>query len=175
MPFLNEKGMYPVVCEWLEKYLKDKHRRAEVRVFDSSQRSLTRVISDAGLSKNLPTEWLSWEIYVDVVGFIITSKTTSLAFVECKLGAITLRDLSQIIGYSRVVSPYYSFIVSPRGASSALTSLLRTHRRLDVLEYQWFRDGTSRAITVARWDQTAKTIDYSALISSDRSTVGRLA
>lgn len=85
MPFLNEKEMYPVVCEWLEKYLKNKHKRAEVRVFDTSQRSLTRVITDGGLSKNLAPEWVSWDIYVDVVGFVITSKLTTLAFVECKL------------------------------------------------------------------------------------------
>jgi len=174
MPFLNEKEMYPVVCEWLEKYLKSKHPRAEVRVFDTSQRSLARVISDTGLSKNLPPEWQSWDIYVDVVGFVITSKSTSLALVECKLNSITLSHLSQTIGYSRVALPLYSFVVSPRGASAAIVSLLKTHRRIDVLEYQWFKDGTSRAIVVAKWDESAKTIDLGTMLSSDRTTVGRL-
>jgi len=174
MPFLTEKEMYGVVCGWLTEFLKQKHRRAEIRVFDSSQTSLARLISDKGLSANLPPEWLSWDIYVDVVGFIITPKATSLAFVECKKTSLTLGHLSQLIGYSRVVLPLHSFLVSPRGASASLVSLLKTHRRIDVLEYQWFKDGTSRAITVAKWAEPTKRIDLGTTISTDRNTLGRI-
>jgi hypothetical protein len=165
--YRNEKEIYPAVCQWLMAFLQKRHKDAEIRVFDSSRKSLARLIQETGLIANLPPEWQSWDIYVDVVGFARTPQTTALAFVECKIVAITLAHLSQLLGYSRVALPHYSIVLSPQGASDALKSLLVTFERKDVLAYQTEKGKLSRSIAVARWDETGSCIDLSSTISGD--------
>jgi len=174
MPFATEPEMYPAVCEWLQRFLKDRHPKAQVRVFDASRASLARLIKDQGLVQGLPPEWPSWDIHVDIVGFLLAKGETDLAFVECKNTLITLAHLSQILGYSRVAKPRYSFIVSPYGASDALASLLLTFHRIDVLEYHHQPGKLARSIVVAKWDECAKSIDYGSVIAADGVSLGRL-
>ncbi len=75
--------------------------------------------------------------YVNIVGIITTQQKTELAFVECKNEAITVGHLSQILGYSRVALPRYSFIVAPQEPSDSLLTLLKTFNRLDILHYRF--------------------------------------
>jgi len=69
-----------------------------------------------------------------------------LGLVECKLGRINLRDLSQLLGYSRVALPLYSIILSPRGISQSLNLLFNIARRNDILYYS-----PDRHIFIAKW------------------------
>jgi hypothetical protein len=169
MPFANEREMYPAVCAWLERFLRNKHRGADVFVFDSSRRSLARLIQEAGLNTDLPAEWHSWDIYVDIVGFACTARQTSLAFVECKKGYITLSHLSQLLGYSRVALPQYSLIISPQGASDSLRSLLVTFERTDILHYHSERGKLSLSVAVARWGEHGACIDLGSVISGENN------
>lgn len=169
-----ERAMYPAVCAWLTAFLTQQHSRATIQVFDSSLTKLVRLIQDQQLMANLPSQWQSWDIQVDVVGFIITPQTTQLAFVECKVGALALIDLAQILGYSRVALPAHSFIVSPQGASDMLRQLLLTYNRLDVLQYNLPAGNTPHSIIVAKWDEPAQSIDWASIITGDRSRLGHL-
>lgn len=103
-------------------------------------------------------DFQTYEINVDVTG-IIRSQTPSLAFVECKLTALTLRDLSQLLGYSKVAKPIYSIIISPAGMSKALRILLKVYRRYDVLEY-----AEGLRLKVGIWDIVRRTIDPATII-----------
>jgi hypothetical protein len=174
MPYKQEKDMYPFVREWLQGFLIARHRKAKIEVFDTSRKSLARLIQDQNLMQNLPAEWPSWDIHVDVVGFIKEEKTANLAFVECKNTAIQLSHLSQLLGYSRVALPLYSFIVAPQGISDSLKSLLLTFNRLDILNYSYKPGQLSRSISVVKWDETANCIDSGSTISGDRGKIGRL-
>lgn len=174
MPYKKEEEMYPFVCEWLQNFLVNRHRKAKIRVFDTSRKSLARLIQDQNLMENLPAEWPSWDIFVDVVGFVSEDKTTYLAFVECKNVAIKLAHVSQLLGYSRVALPLYSFIIAPQGVSDPLKSLLITFNRLDILSYSYKPGHLPRTISVARWDGTANRIDNSSIITGDREKIGRL-
>lgn len=174
MPQAPERAMYRPVRAWLEGFLVDRHRGSVVRVFDASRTSLARLIERERLAEGLAPEWQSWDIKVDVVGFAIAEGDTRLAFVECKPGAINLRDLSQLLGYSRVARPEYSFIVGPHGASDALRSLLLTFNRLDVLRYREESGRLPWSIVVARWDISGGCIDGGSAITGDRGRVGRL-
>jgi hypothetical protein len=164
MPYQNEREMYPAVCTWLETFLRDRHPKCNVAVFDASRRSLARLIQDHGLFQNLPPEWRSWDIYVDIVGFAQTAARSCLAFVECKNQAITLSHISQLLGYSRVALPEYAIVVAPQGISDALKSLLITHGRLDVLEYRREKGMRSRSLAIARWDKEAGSIERASLL-----------
>jgi hypothetical protein len=183
MSFVSEKEMYPPVCAWLEKFLRGRHRRADVRVFDASRRSLARLIHENGLHANLPPEWpsweifvdvvgfarTSWEIFVDVVGFARTSRKTYLAFIECKNTAITLSHLSQLLGYSRISQPHYALLVAPQGPSDALRSLLLTFGRKDVLAYRARAGKLAQSIAIARWDETGACLDLGSIITGENN------
>jgi hypothetical protein len=172
MVYSSEKEMYPPVCKWLTNFLRGRHRKAQIRVFDTSKKSLARLIDENSLSVHLAPEWRSWDIFVDIVGFIITAKTTELAFIECKNVPITLDHLSQILGYSRVAQPRYSFITAPQGVSGSLKTLLLTFNRTDILEYHYQPGNLPRSIMVTRWDETSQSIDTSSLITGDREHLG---
>ncbi|MEW5795877.1 MAG: hypothetical protein AB1772_05905 [Candidatus Zixiibacteriota bacterium] len=174
MKYSREDQMYPHVSGWLEAFLKDRHRHAEIRVIDASRKSLSRLITDYGFQDRVPAEWVSWDIQVDVVGFVLQKQQMLMAFVECKVGFLTLRDLSQLLGYSRVALPRYSFLVSPEGPSDFLTSLLRTYNRSDVLRYNFPIGQTPWSIAVGRWIGQAKNLDWSSVISDDVMFLGQL-
>jgi hypothetical protein len=123
---------------------------------------------------NLPAEWPSWDIHVDIVGFALTAKTTRLTFVECKNAAITLDHLSQILGYSRVALPEFSFLIAPQGVSDSLRTLLLTHHRLDILNYDQRPGLWPRSIIVARWNEAASTLDADSIITGDMNRLGTL-
>ena len=42
---------------------------------------------------------------------------------------------SQLLGYSKVVNPKHSFIISPTGISSPVNTLIKIFKRYDILEY----------------------------------------
>ena len=166
--------MYSPVSKWLGEYLQDRHRKATVRVFDASRKSLARLIKEQSLSANLPPEWVSWDIYIDIVGFILSKATTELAFVECKNAAHTLINLSQLLGYCRIVNPLYALLLAPQRPSDSLRSLLVTYNRMDVLQYHKSAGKLPRSIVVARWDEISGSLDNNSIIRGDENTGGRL-
>ena len=159
--------MYPDVCKWFKQFLYDRFRSSDIEVYDLSRISLSRFIIKHNII-GLPNEWVTWDIMVDVVGFIRHSNiSTSLAFVECKNVLLNLSHLSQLLGYSRIASPVFSFLLSPIGISSSLNSLLREYRRTDVLEYYWEKGKYPRRLIVAKWDVNAHNINRDNIICND--------
>lgn len=82
-----------------------------------------------------------------------------MGFIECKLGRITLRDLSQLLGYSKVALPLYSIILSPKGISRSLNLLFDIARRNDILYYS-----TDSYIIIGKWNEKRKELDLSSII-----------
>lgn len=153
----NERAMYPDVCGWLEGLLKARFRKAQIYVADTSGVTLANYLEQAGFAELFP-DYQTFEINVDVTG-VVQNKKPSISFVECKITTMTLRDLSQLLGYSRVARPACSILVSPAGISKALALLLRIYRRYDVLEYA---DG--KRLQIGIWDAVRKTVDPATLI-----------
>lgn len=151
--------MYPEVCAWLGDVLKSRFPRSVVTVADTSRVTLGDYLEREGLSELFP-DYQTYEINVDVAG-IVKRKDPRLAFVECKLTVLTLRDLSQLLGYSKVAKPIYSILISPAGMSKALTLLLKVYRRYDVLEYT-----ENTRLKIGIWDAIRKTVDPATIIPS---------
>ena len=164
MKYKSEKDMYPDVCRWLEAFLKDRFRRAEVDVHSLPHTPISRFLStyDRG---NFPGEWHSWNIKVDVVGFVHhADKPTDLVLVECKNTKLTLAHLSQLLMYSRIARPLYSFLISPAGFSRSLVSLLQEYQRRDVLEYHSEDGKLPRKVIVAEWEMTSRNLNRHTMI-----------
>lgn len=162
--YKNEQEMYEPVRRWLFLYLTERYKRSDIQVYDVSRVSLAAFIDRQGWQNLFPSEWRTWDIHVDVAGFIIAHNRAELSLVECKLRPITLGDLSQLLGYSRVAKPLLAFLVSPAGISGSLTSLLLTYNRWDILVYDQPRGKIPRSITLGTWDTDAEYLDHSMII-----------
>ena len=156
--------MYSHVAQWLEGFLKDRFGQSDVDVRILSRTPISRFLRTYNRG-DFPGEWVTWNIKVDVVGFVHHSNTpTSLVFVECKNVKLTIAHLSQLLGYSRIACPLYSFLLSPIGFSSTLVSLLQEYQRHDVLEYQWELGKMPRQVIVAEWEMTTRNLNRHTMI-----------
>ena len=154
----TEQEMYPLVCRWLKSFLSARHKRSRIRTFDTSVISLYKWVEQNRFEKYFP-QYLAYDIRVDVTGIVCGKKKAHLAFVECKLRPITLRDISQLIGYCRVARPKFAWILSPSGITSRVSYLLKTYRRYDVLEY-----GDQGRVQIATWNHDRAGIDASSIL-----------
>ncbi|RLG16979.1 hypothetical protein DRN63_03515 [Nanoarchaeota archaeon] len=150
--------MYPHVEAWLKNLLKSKFKNKVVRVADTSKKVLSRWLFEQGFHKYFE-DYQTYEIEVDITGVLEGDGEADLVFVECKLGKITLRDLSQLLGYSKVANPLLSFIISPQGVSTSINLLLNVFRRNDLLYYS-----TSRFIIIGKWDEHKRELDFTSII-----------
>lgn len=153
----DERAMYPEVCKWLRDSLKSRYPKTVVTVDDTSRVTLGSYLEQHGLVDLFP-DYETYEINVDITG-VVQARNPGLVFVECKLTALKLRDVSQLLGYSKVSKPIYSLIVSPAGMSRALSLLLQVYRRYDVLEY-----AEGLRLKVGIWDAARKTVNPATLI-----------
>lgn len=164
MAYQSEKEMYPSVVEWLDRFLKQKFRKAEILVADTSRIALSDFIARHNLQSFFPPEWITFDLHVDITGIVLRNQRAELAFVECKLPALTLSNVSQLLGYSRIALPLYSFLISPAGYNDSIISLIKTYSRSDILEYHWEKGKTARSLMLATWNASAKQIEPSTLV-----------
>jgi len=150
--------MYPDVCAWFKKGLEKKFKNAKICVEDTSRKVLSKWLVDRNFH-DFFSNYQTYEIEVDVTGIVIDSNKAHLGLIECKFGRITLRDLSQLLGYSKVALPVYSVILSPKGVSRSLNLLFNITRRNDVLYYS-----TDRHIIIGKWDERRQDLDLSSII-----------
>lgn len=163
--YRSERDMYPEVSGWLRLHLKARFPDAQIMSFDTHAFSLKDFIRRKGLQRFFDsTLWQTYDIAVDVTAFIRAPRLSGVVFVECKTRAITLRDLSQLLGYSRVAAPLESYILSVRGISGTLMSLVLTYGRQDVLEYDWPKGQKPRRIVLAKWDPARKGLDATSVL-----------
>jgi|YelNatPaOPRAMG01_1025707.scaffolds.fasta_scaffold15814_3 hypothetical protein len=148
----RERDLYPVVLNWLDNRLRCLYPGWSVEVFDTSRSKLSAFLDRLGV-RSFPASD-AFEIEVDLTAIVRRRDKAQLVFIECKSTPITLKDLGQILGYSRVASPVLSAIVSPEGISRSLDILLNTYNRVDILEY-----GPGRRIRIATWDPVRQRVD----------------
>ena len=153
-----ERLLYPEVAKWLAQYLQGRRPKANVTAHDTHSADLSAFLLRQGLHKHF-ADYSAFEIQVDVTGVVETPKTVELAFVECKIAPITLGDVGQLLGYSLVARPALSFLISPRGISDRLRTLLVTFGRQDILTY-----APGRALRLAPWDPVRGEVDLSQIV-----------
>jgi hypothetical protein len=147
---MTEKEIYPQIVQWLSKYLKSHYKKSKIIVKDTHTIALSKFLKVIGMDKKFP-EYTAYDIKVDVTGVISSFNKTHLVFVECKINFIKLLDVGQLLGYSLVAKPIFSFLVSPKGISDSLHNLLKIYGRYDILKYD-----KERSIKIAKWDINKK-------------------
>lgn len=160
---MNEVELYEPVRTWLEKVLRERYKRMDIRVFDTHKVKLSRLINDLGM-QNLFPQFNAWDVKVDITGVVSNDKNGYLALVECKVKQLTLRDIGQLLGYSIVVNPILSVLTSPSSPTDPLITLLKDYGRLDVLEY----GPQKRHIRIAKWDNVKNEVIPSSVLPPGR-------
>lgn len=155
---MTEKELYPQIAQWLSSYLISHYKKAKIIVEDTHRINLSDFLVRINMQNKFP-EYTSYDIKVDVTGIINSSKRADLVFVECKLNAIRLLDVGQLLGYSLVAKPIQSFLLSPEGISDPLHRLLKNYGRYDILKY-----GKELALKIARWDIRKKEPLWASLL-----------
>ncbi len=159
----SEKVLYQPVADWLLRTMRTRFKGSYVRTFITSNMRLSKLIEVHGWQSMVPF-WDAYDIEVDVVGALIAKKHIAFVLVEVKRNKATLRDLGQILGYCQVAKAIGGVLISPLGANSYLTKLVRVYNRLDVLQYSL--NGKLRNVSIARWIPDREDIDYSTVMPS---------
>jgi len=154
MTKIRESQLYKPIREWLVSFLKRRYRNIKgIWVDDTSKITVDNFILRKKLTSYIPY-WSALKVSVDITGAVLENDgSLHLAIVEVKTGRINLRDLSQVIGYAKVIKPDYAFIISPNGWSKILKYLILDLQRTDVLEYD-----SKKKIIIGKWDMVSNSL-----------------
>ena len=154
----DEEKLYPEIKEWLQNYLIDKYKGYAIETtYETSRRNLDVVLKSKGIQCK---EAIGLQIKVDVVGILKRGNDFKLVFVEVKDTELTLKDLGQLWGYTQLIDPIESFLISSNGFGR-LSYLFNVLKREDLLK---FGVNINKFMQLAKWDKSRKSIDYSSLI-----------
>jgi hypothetical protein len=154
----KEELLYPDIESWCKKYLEDKYMGYSVRTTHKTSRvALDSYLKSVGIDLK---EAIGLSIRVDIVGILNKANETRLVFIEVKDQPLTLADLGQLWGYTQLINPVESFLISSKGLGN-LEYLFKVLKREDLLFYGIKKEKMMR---VCKWDEQRKTIDYSTLI-----------
>jgi len=153
------------IINWLETVLKARFSNAKIDVRDTRHISLSRFIRGNGFHVCFQNMiWQTYQISVDVTAFVSAGDSHQMVFVIYKDRPISLRDISQLLGYSRVANPLGSLLISTEGITSAVSSLLTVYGRTDILEYQWEKGKVARSIVIGTWNQKTKAPEPASIL-----------
>ena len=156
----KEFELYEPMRSWLQKYLEDKYRGAQIITVDSHARTLDVILEDYGMIDHYP-QTVGLDIQIDVLGIIIKGGKSAIAFIEAKKTQLNLHDLGQLWAYCKLCDPAEAFLLSSAGIGS-LNKILNNLSRTDLLD---FGDGRKiKKMQVAKWDITSNSIDFRTLV-----------
>jgi hypothetical protein len=154
--YINEIELYPEIISWLKSVLKQRYGEdaKKITVLDTHNSDLSNFIINLNYQRFF-REFSTFQIRVDITGFIEYADKVNLVFIECKNSKLNIRDLSQLIGYSCIALPIQSYLLSPYGMGTVLNKLIRTFRRMDILEFR-----NKKKISIVKWDGDKRDIDF---------------
>jgi hypothetical protein len=154
----QEIALYPSMLKWLQMYLGNKHPKAVIKTYDVHSVDLSDFIQRNKYTKFFP-EYATYKIRVDLLGIILENDKCNLVFVEVKDTSLSLINLSQLLGYCKILRPEFAFLISPKGLAKPLSQLLVHFNRLDILEFD-----KNKFVRVAKWNPARNAIEIDSII-----------
>ena len=99
---------------WLQNYLENKYKGAEVKTIDSHARTLDSYLIENGVIEEYPLT-VGLDIQIDVLGIVKYKNKVSLVFIEAKKTQLNLHDLGQLWAYCKLCDPLEAFLLSSYG------------------------------------------------------------
>ena len=128
---MKEFELYGPMQKWLNQYLRDRYKTAEIIVVDAHSERLDRVLRRCGITYDVAT---GVDIQIDVLGIVRKGTDFRLFFIEAKKTSLTLRDLGQLWAYCRLIDPEEAFLLTSADLGT-LNKLLNVYRREDLLDF----------------------------------------
>lgn len=156
----SEFELYEPMRVWLQRYLEEKYKGAEIVTLDSHARTLDTYLGEYNVIDYYP-QVVGLDIQIDVLGIVKRRSRVDIVFIEAKKTPLNLHDLGQLWAYCKLCDPAEAFLLSSAGIGS-LSKILINLGREDLLDF-----GNGRLIKkmqVGKWDLGAKSIDYLTLI-----------
>lgn len=151
---MKEKDLYEPIQGWLQTLLENYYPSKRIRTFITSEVSLAKFIQSKGWMDKFPG-YMTYECKVDVLGLIEGNRKADFILIEVKLKPLSLTNIAQLIGFTRVIKPLHSLIISPKWLSSPMKTLFDIYRRFEILTF-----GKNQSIRICKWDTEKKDIDY---------------
>ncbi len=156
----KEFELYEPMRVWLQRYLEDKYKGAQIITIDAHARALDSYLEEHGVLNEYP-QTIGLDIQIDVLGIVIMARKTQIFFIEAKKTQLNLHDLGQLWAYCKLCDPSEAFLLSSVGLGS-LNKILNNLARNDLLE---FGDGKRiKKMQVGKWDIRKNSIDYQTLV-----------
>lgn len=120
---------------WLENYLERKYTNYNVEVF-IPHNYISKIPNDN--IKKIPN-YSSFDFKPDIIG-ILSSKLDSddikLVFVNRSISALSLKEIGEILCYSRIAQPIEAFLISPKALANEVNLILLDKIKQDnILSY----------------------------------------
>lgn len=158
----KEEDYYQEIEDWLKVYLEEKYKGYSIETTHKTARQyLDVVLRSMGIRCDVA---IGLSIKIDVVGILRKGDEIKYVFVEVKEGELTLKDLGQLWGYTQLIDPIESFLMSPKGIGG-LDHLFNTLRREDLLKYGKKKE---KLMKIVKWNETTKSIDLRKAIPRDQ-------
>lgn len=154
----KEIQLYPDMLKWLQEYLENKHPDATIKTYDVHSVDLSDFMQRNNYDKYFP-EYATYKIRVDLLGVILEKDECNLVFIEVKDTPLSLINLSQLLGYCKILKPEFAFLISPKGLARPLSQLIVHFNRLDILEFD-----KNKHIRVAKWNSSRNAIEIDSVI-----------
>ena len=170
---MKEVDLYKPVKSWLNSHLQGCFPNKNVQTFIGADKFISTVLKRHKLQKYFCNS-SCFDIKIDVFSIVEYKKGKfKLVIVECKTGKLTLQHLSQLIGYSKIINPVCSILLSSSGLSTSLSNLLDCPTD-NLLSYG---ANNKNRISIAKWNLHTKTLDFTSCIPSgslDRKNISKL-
>lgn len=155
-----EIELYEPMRSWLQTYLEEKYKGAEIITIDSHAKTLDTYLEQYHVIDFYP-QTVGLDIQIDVLGIIKERMETRMVFIEAKKTQLNLHDLGQLWVYCKLCDPAEAFLLSSLSLGS-LNKILNNLFRTDLLD---FGDGkVIKKMQVGKWDITTNCIDYKTLV-----------
>ena len=154
----SEFELYEPMRLWLQEYLENKYKNAEIITIDSHSERLDRVLNKLGIFNDTAT---GIDIQIDVLGIVKKKDKVSLFFIEAKKTSLTLKDLGQLWAYCKLIDPEEAFLMTSVDLGS-LNKIMNVFKREDLLD---FGDGKRiKKMRIAVWNLSANSPDMNSMI-----------
>jgi hypothetical protein len=154
----SEFELYEPMRLWLQEYLEDKYKNAEIITIDSHSERLDKVLNKLGIVNNTAT---GIDIQIDILGIVKKKDKVSLFFIEAKKTSLTLKDLGQLWAYCKLIDPEEAFLMTSADLGS-LNKIMNVFKREDLLD---FGDGKRiKKMRIAVWNLSANSPDMNSMI-----------
>jgi len=150
---MKESELYLPIKEWLDGFLKRNLKTKNIKTYIGADEFISKILIRENLSKKIINSHY-FNIKIDVFSVILKKDNAELVLIECKNTRLALIHLSQLMGYSRIINPVCSILLSPEGVTTGLRNFLNNDQSLNLLNY-----GNNKKIAIAKWVKDRNEID----------------